>query len=204
MSFKMKQAVIAVALAAGAMGAQAQTGATAVRPYLGIFLTGGGDTLASVAVDSGFGTETRSVEAGGLLDMKAGIEFLLNPAFSMRGSIGYHFDSINADNGDIRFSRFPLEVMAIWHPGPPLHLGVGMRFALSPTYTATGAGAVSPTGRDDVDFNADPGLVIEGEYQFSQNVGIAVRLVSERYKAQAPSTGSFDGTHVGVGLNFHF
>jgi hypothetical protein len=196
-------AVAVVALAAA--GAQAQTAVTPVRPYLGIFLTGGGDNLASVAVEDAFGdTRTRRIDAGGLIDMKAGVEFLLNPAVSMRGTIGYHFDTINADNGDLRFSRIPLEVMAIWHPGPPLHLGLGMRFPLSASYTATGAGAVSASGRDEVDFDADPGLVIEGEYQFSPHVGIAMRLVTERYKAKAPSSGSFDGTHVGVGLNFHF
>jgi hypothetical protein len=203
----LKPSATAALLALSAVSAQAQyagTPITPVRPYLGIFLTGGGDDLATASVDSGFGSRTESIEAGGVLDLKAGIEFLLNPAFSMRGSVGYHFDSISADNGDIRFTRIPFEVMAIWHPGPPLHLGLGMRYAMGASYVATGRGAVSPTGRDSVDFEANPGIVLEGEYQFSPAVGVALRLVSESYKAKFPSTGKFDGTHVGIGLNFHF
>lgn len=196
----VKHGLVALALAATAVGAQAQVQPAPVRPYLGFFLTGGGDTLASALVENGFGdVSTRSVKAGGLVDLKAGVEFLLNPAFSVRGTVGYHVDSVNADNGDITFSRVPFEVMAVFHPGEPLHLGVGMRIATGASLSGSGV-ASAPT----IDFDADPGLVLEGEYQFSPMVGVAVRFVSERYKAKRPYTGTADGNHVGIGLNLHF
>lgn len=198
----LKPCATAALLALSAVSAQAQSepAMTPVRPYLGIFLTAGGDNLATVQVQNAFGDiENRRIEAGGLVDLKAGIEFLLNPAFSMRGTVGYHIDAISAENGDMRFSRFPFEVMAIWHPGPPLHLGLGMRFATGASLSGSGAAAIRT-----IDYDADPGIVLEGEYQFSPAVGVALRLVSESYKAKVPFAGKFDGTHVGIGLNFHF
>jgi hypothetical protein len=45
--------------------------------------------------------------------------------------------------------------------------------------------------------------VIKGEYRSAPDLGWKLRYVSEKYKAQAPFSGTVDGSHVGLLMNWY-
>ena len=82
---------------------------------IGAGATFGGDELATVTFTSG---STESVDAGALLDLKIGFEyFLTGHQFSLQSTIGYHFDSVDAQNGDLSFSRMPIDIIGFVNRG---------------------------------------------------------------------------------------
>lgn len=196
-----RHAALCLALALGAAGAaQAQSaygnspGSSGVRGVLGLGFTFGGDDLAKVAFVNG-GSQT--ISAGQLVDLKIGAEFPLMQGWSAQTTIGYHFDRVSANNGTVTFQRFPIEGLAFYRLAPQFKLGAGVRLATSPQLSGSGAaGAVGSTN-----FSSKVGVVVEGEYAFSSQLGLNVRAVSEKYGV---GNTTVDGSHVGIGLNYYF
>lgn len=190
----MKKIVIAcLAALAAASGAQAQQGG--VRGILGIGLTSGGDTLASIAFTDG---STVDLRAGGLVHFYGGLEARLAPQFTLQGTFGYQVDDTGSNsNGALRFSRYPFELLAHYQIGPQVRIGGGARFVGDAK--VTGSGVLSGI---EVDYGSTTGAVIEGEVLVTPNLGLKLRAVSERY---TPSAGgpSADGNHVGFYLNWY-
>ena len=114
-----KHLILAATLTCAALGAQAQE--RTVRGVLGMGLTGGGDTLATVVYTDG---STDNIKSGGLLHVFGGAEFRLGPQATMQATIGYHVDETNGNSdGSLRFSRYPLELLAHYHVTPAFKLG---------------------------------------------------------------------------------
>jgi hypothetical protein len=201
----LKKHLTAAVLAALAVSSQAQVAAqgepmTALTPFLGIGLTYGGDQIGEdIDYDNG---SSRRLLGGSLLDLRAGLEFEApGSPLSFQLSIGYHFDSATARNGDASFTRVPLEVLMHYRAAPNWRFGGGLRQALNAKSSSSGAGSVYV---DDQKFKASVGVVLEGEVFFARSLGLKIRAVSEKYK---PDTGSYswnsstkeiDGSHIGV------
>jgi hypothetical protein len=195
---KPKQLLLAMALAtvANAGLAQSRPG-SAVRPFLGLGFTGGGDELASVDFSNGSST---SVHAGGLVDFKAGVDMLLPGPFSMQLSLGYHVDSADGSNGSYTFSRMPLELLGYVSPIDKFRLGLGVRSAIDSHISSSGVLA-----GNNASFTSTVGVILEGEYFPFRSLGIKVRAVSEKYKGKGINSGlTFDGTHGGVYGVYYF
>ena len=198
----MKNTVFAIALAIASMGAaQAQNtldGARQLRFVAGMGITGGGDKLASVTYEK---LGDYNIKAGGLIAFTGGVDFLVTPQFSLQSTISYHIDQANARNGDLKFQRFPIELLAYFHPSAKFRVGGGVRYVSSPKLKSSGYAEGL-----DTDFDNTVGGVVEGEYMVSPNLGIKLRYVNEKYeyaigrnrKAEA------DGSHVGLFGNFYF
>jgi len=174
-----------------------------VHPLLGIALTGGGDKLSSAEFSNGY---SKDITAGGLVYVYGGVE-LHQPGspFSFQGTIGYHFDNTSADNGSQRFSRVPLEAIALYRVAPQFRLGVGARYASDAKFRSSGAGYVG-----NGDFDSQLGLVVMGEWLITPSAGLQLRYVNEQYKAHGvdssgqPVEATIDGSHVGIGFNYYF
>jgi hypothetical protein len=173
---------------------------------LGAGLSVGGDTLVTATYTDG---TTQSIKGGGLVYLKAGADWRVNPNMSLQGTFGYHADSANGTNGSLRFARTFLEGLAFWDMAPRYRLGAGIRQVSNPKLTSSGVASSVGT----VDFKASLGTVLEYEWFFSRHgnrgYGVTVRYVSEKYTPTnfngAPVTGKdLDGSHLGLGFNAYF
>jgi hypothetical protein len=190
----MKQIVIAcLAAMAVASGAQAQQ--SNVRGILGIGLTTGGDTLASVVFTDG---STADIRAGSLVHFYGGLEMRLAPEFTMQGTFGYQVDDTGSNsNGSLRFSRYPVELLGHVQIDPYLRIGGGVRFVYDAK--VIGSGVLSGV---EIDYGSTAGAVIEGEYLLTPSVGLKLRTVIEKYQPKAGGP-SADGNHVGFYFNWY-
>lgn len=182
----MKKFLIATVLCAGVAAAQAQE--RSVRGVFGLGLTGGGDTLATVVYTDG---STDNIKGGGLVHVFGGAEFRLGTEVTMQATVGYHVDETNgASDGSLRFSRYPVEVLAHYHVAPNFKFGGGARFINSAKIDSRG---VLSGAR--FDFDSTVGAVLEGEWMITPMMGLKLRYVSEKYKAPGVSA---DGNHGGI------
>lgn len=194
-------AVTAAATAALMLGgtAQAQTRpGEPVRPFVSTGVTFGGDTLESFD----FSNDTSSkVRAGGIFHVMAGVDFLLGGPVSGQVNIGWHFDSANGSNGDYKFSRIPVEALVFVSLTDRFRLGGGVRKAFEAQVDSSGA-----VGGFDSNFSSNTGVVVEGEYFFTDRFSMKARAVSEKYKGKdgVYSGRSYDGTHGGLYASFYF
>lgn len=188
-----------IAAAALAAAAPAFAADGALHPVVGIALTGGGKTLVEVDMDEG---PNRKISSGGLTQLFAGVEQRVGGgAFSWQATLGYHFDRVDASNGSLSFSRYPLEVLGFWNANDNVRLGGGLRKALGTTFEASGAGA---TVAPDANMRASVGLVLQGEYLFGEHASVFVRFVSEQYKSGHLVGGEVSGDHGGLGFAWRF
>jgi hypothetical protein len=156
-------------------------------------LSGGGDELASARTVNG---DIEHIHAGGLVYFTAGVDYHLTPELSLQGTINYHVDSASTRNGDIRFERFPIELIGYYQPNPLFRIGGGVRYTSSPKLT----GSSVASGRD-VSFDNTTSAVVEAEYFVDWDVGVKLRYVHETFKARGRE---IDGSHVGISANFYF
>lgn len=194
----MNKKILVAALLSAALGAvQAQT--TVVEPsparfLVGMGLSGGGDKLVSARYTDG---DTVNLHGGGLIYFTAGVDYRFTPEFSLQGTVNYHVDQANARNGDIKFQRFPVELIGYYHPNPSWRVGGGVRYAASPKLSSSGVASGL-----DAKFDDATSAVVEAEYFSSPNVGFKLRYVNEKYKSRGFE--DVDGSHVGISANYYF
>ncbi|WEF32719.1 outer membrane beta-barrel protein [Pseudoduganella chitinolytica] len=192
----MKKFAFAFASLLAVTAAQAQqSAASPVRFMVGAGLSVGGDNLATVEFTDG---HSEDLKAGGLLYLTAGADYRISEAFSLQGTINYHVNNSTGDNGDVRFQRFPVELIGYYHINPQWRVGAGVRYTNKPKISSSGV-------LDGMDFefdNTTSGLV-EAEYFYSANFGVKVRYVHETYK-KSGYRGDVSGKHVGVSAAYYF
>jgi opacity protein-like surface antigen len=187
-------AVLAL-LAATSAHAQSQPG-PAVRPLLGISFTFGGDKLATADFTDG---TTDTIHAGGLIALYGGVDIRATDALAIQATVGYHVDDTRAaSNGSLRFSRYPVDVLALFSLNDKVRLGGGVEFVNTPKLVGSGA-----VGDFNVRFNNAAGAVLEGEYLFTRNFGMKARAASIKYKVDGASEKT-DGSYGGLMLNYYF
>jgi hypothetical protein len=202
----MKQLIAPLALAAAALAPTlAHAGLDSdnpIHPLVGVAITGGGDKLSSVEYENG---GSRDITAGGLVQVYGGVEYHQKGSpFGFQATIGYHFDNTSAENGDQRFSRWPIEAIALFNVAPQFRLGVGARYASSAKFTSSGAGYVG-----NADFTSRVGGIVMGEWLITPSMGLQLRYVNEKYKVKAYNGETtteldIDGSHGGIGFNYYF
>ena len=162
---------------------------------MGMGLTFGGKTLVTVHFTNG---DSEDVKSGGLVHFYGGYEYRMDNRFSVRTTIGYHVDDINAKNGSVKFDRYPLEILGHYGVTDNVRIGGGLRYVMNPEISSSGAASVG-----DYEFDDTTGLVIEAEYLITPHVGITLRGVSEKYKLKG-SSDSVRGDHGGIYANYYF
>ena len=172
-----------------------------VHPLVGIAITGGGDKLSEIEYTDG---TSKSVTAGGLVQFYGGVEYHEKGSpFGFQATIGYHVDSANARNGQQKFERYPLELIALFNATPKLRIGVGARYAMGAKFSSDGAGYVG-----NGDFKSQLGGLVMGEWLITPSMGLQVRYVHETFKLEGAGTNGsdidVDGSHGGIGFNYYF
>jgi hypothetical protein len=196
----MKKLALALSLGFASLGAaQAQTyvpvEAKPMHFVFGMGYTFGGDKLATAYYENG---ADQNIKAGKGLVFLGGVEYRVSPEFSVQGTIGFHVDQAAADNGDMRFDRYPLELLGYYHVNQSVRVGGGLRYVISPALRTSGAGDIG-----DYQFKNSTSPVAEIEYLYSPQLGFKLRYANDRYK-EKDSGGEAKGDHVGLIANFYF
>jgi hypothetical protein len=199
----MKKIALAMTLALAALGAQAQTfvqvdpaNPKPLRFVAGAGLTFGGEKLATAHFVDGHDVDLR---AGGFVALLAGVDYRVSPQFSAQATVGYHIDDATGDNGDMRFARVPFELLGYYHVNDKVRVGGGIRH-VTHTEFRTG-GVVADMG--DFEFEDTTSGVVELEYMYSQQLGLKVRWVNDKFKEKTYGI-PLKGEHVGLLANFYF
>lgn len=196
----MKKWMTALALGVTAMAAQAD--APAVRFYGNAGFTSGGDELASGNYTNG---TSFSIKAGGGLLLNVGAAIAITDKVDGVITVGYHSASTSASNGDVSFSRNPVELLGFYTLDKNWRVGGGLRSAGSAKLTSSGA--ASAIG--NFDFDNSMGTVLEVQYLFDKNPqtratwGLSGRYVAESFEEKTTKT-KVNGNHVGLSLVFYY
>ncbi|PTT75161.1 hypothetical protein DBR42_29535 [Pelomonas sp. HMWF004] len=183
----------AVVFAAAALALSTHAQADGFRPVIGATLTGGGKTLVSVKYTDG---STQKIRSGGFVQLFGGAEYETEQ-FALQGNIGYHVDDTTAKDGSVKFSRWPVELIGLWKIDSTIRAGVGLRKATGAKVTSSGA--ASSLGSQK--FESKAGLILQGEYLFTPQIGALLRVVNESYEVAGVKV---QGNHVGLGVNYRF
>ncbi|PCJ16450.1 MAG: hypothetical protein COB04_10865 [Gammaproteobacteria bacterium] len=189
--------VMACSLAANVSYAAGNSGGFAGVLYGG--LTVGGDELVTVEFEDG---DDGTVEAGGFLLFGAGVKYRFeNSPLEVQTTVGYHFDSENAENGDVGFSRIPLDVLGFYNTGNH-RFGAGITYHLNPELSMDFDSDVMVSGNgDSIKFDNSIGLVADYNYLFGNNVAVGVRYTSIEYSSSRLAE-DLDGSYIGITASY--
>jgi hypothetical protein len=105
-------------------------------------------------------------------------------------------DDASAWNGDLKFERYPIELIGYYQPNPVFRVGGGLRYVVSPKLSSSGKAPEA-----NASFDNTKSAVVEAEYFVDPTLGIKLRYVNEIYTARNRRV---DGSHVGISANFYF
>jgi hypothetical protein len=165
-----------------------------MRVLAALGATFGGDNLATASYTNG---SHQDIKAGSGFAFTTGLDYRLSPEFSVQGTVNFHVDDTNANNGSIKFQRFPVEFLGYFHPNSQWRVGGGVRYVNSPKLSSSGA-AAGPNLKFD---NTTSG-VVEAEYFFNQAMSVKMRYVNEAFKAKGYR--EVKANHFGVSGNVYF
>jgi hypothetical protein len=170
--------------------------------------TSGGDTIATATYSDG---SSKNVKGGGLAQFGLGASYQFqNTPLALLLSANYHYHTAAASNGDITFSRVPIEVLAYYTGVERCRFGAGVRLVNSPVASKTINGST-----DKITFDKTTGTVVEFGYKMAPSTWLNLRYVSEKYQgntrtysngttASLTGTQPVSGNHFGVMLGFEF
>lgn len=178
-------------------GAQAQSTDpqyNRLRTMIGLGASTGGDNLAVAKYANG---TTDSIKAGGGVYFTVGADYRLSPELSLQGTVNFHVDDNHADNGSVKFQRFPVEFLAYYNLTDEWRIGGGVRYVSGAKLSSSGAASGI-----EAKFDNTTSGVIETEYFWVPNVSVKLRYVNETYKLH--DYGEVKANHVGISANAYF
>ena len=158
----------------------------------------GGDEMVRANFTDG---ETRSIDAGEFLHVDVGFSVLSHPTDSARPAwesqltIGWKNDAIQAENGSLDWTRYPVDFIQLYRVDG-WRFGAGLTWHLNPTLE--GSGVV----RGKASFDDAMGFLLEADYLMGPNheVYMGGRLTLIEYDIAQGSDESVDGDSVGAVL----
>jgi hypothetical protein len=168
--------------------------AAEVRPLFKGGFDFGGDTIVTAVFVGG---ETESIKANEGFYIGGGVSILnATRDIEMELSIAYKWALIDAENGDIDWTRVPLEAL-VFYRFPNVRLGGGLTLHLDPKLRGSGV-----VGGLSVDFDDALGVVLQADYLFGDKVSIGVRYTNIKYDAPGGASATGDGIGITAGLRF--
>ena len=193
----VKKLIALAALAAVSSMGYAQEAAPqqGLHWIVGADVGGGGDTLITVPYTDG---TSQPIKSGNGIQVKGGFAYTLSPSLTLLATLGYEFDTTTrANNGNVTFSRWPVEALGLWSLGEKFRLGGGMRIATNAKLTSSGAASILGT----TSFDGKMGVVLQGEYLFTPKNAITLRFIKEQYEVNKVNV---NADHVQLGYNHYF
>lgn len=168
---------LALALAATLLIA-APARATDVEPMLKVGADFGGDELVTVTFTNG---DTRTIHANDGLFLGGGVS-ILNDERDVEAeiSLSFKFDTINASNGEVTWSRWPLDAL-LFYRLPSMRVGGGLTYHINPELKGSGV-----VGNVFDKYDNALGFIVQADYSISERHHIGVRYTGIEYKLNAP------------------
>lgn len=190
---------------AGAQSTDASYSPKGLRPFIGIGLAAGGDTLLRVQNDAegASSNDITNIRAGDGLDLRFGLSMKLGDLpWSLQTAVAYHNDQSNGqDNTKYRFRRFPIEATMLWHATDRARIGFGVRKSTRPTVKIDNGRLAGDSTRFDAKFDmkASTGFIVEAEYAATPSWSLKGRYVYETYRYKdAPEADKVKGDHIAI------
>lgn len=162
-------------------------------------LHAGGDDLVSVTFASG---STETIEAGGFFNLAIGVGFDINEKVTSRITFGIKEDSITASNGNIDFTRNPIDALFLYKTESWL-LGGGITYHTN--VKLSGDGIASGL---NADFDDSLGFILEADYLLGNKKGyVGGRYTMIDYDSVPSATvnaATVDGNSIGVVVGYRF
>lgn len=183
------------AATAGAQSSEAAYSPKGLRPFIGVGLAAGGDTLLRVRNDAegARANDVSNIRAGDGLDLRLGLSLRLGDLpFSLQTAVAYHNDQSNGqDNTKYRFRRIPVEATLLWHATDRARIGFGVRKSTNPVVKVDNG---RPAGSDTrvnakFDMKSSTGFIVEGEYAVTPGWSLKGRYVYETFRDRDPDNG---------------
>ena len=169
--------------------------AAEVRPMFKVGYDTGGDTLVAAVFTDG---STETIKANEGFHIGGGVSIV--PASSnleIEVSLSYKFQFITAANGDIDWTRMPLDAL-VFYRFPKVRLGGGLTYHLNPKLKGSGV-----VGGLNIKFDDALGYVLQADYRITQTIAAGVRFTSVEYEASgAAATAKSNGLGVTFGMSF--
>lgn len=164
-----------------------------VRPVAKAGFDFGGDNLVTAQFTNG---SSDSIKANELLYLGVGASVITDSKdIEVEVTLSYKFKNISATNGDIKWTRYPLEAL-VFYRFPKYRLGGGLTYHLSPKVSGSGIASNINGNFDD-----SIGLVLQADYLITQKLSVGGRYTSLKYKVGGAS---FDSSGVGVTFGMRF
>jgi len=167
-----------------------------IRPVFKLGYDFGGDTLVTALFTDG---STKSIKANDGLFMGAGAS-ILNDAKNLEGevSLTYKFQTISASNGNIHFTRYPLDAL-VFYRQYQFRVGGGLTYHMSPKLEGTGV-----VGGLNVNFQDALGGILQVDYLFGPTVAVGLRYTMLEYKVTSGAGGTARSDGFGLGFATRF
>jgi hypothetical protein len=164
-----------------------------VRPVVRIGFDFGGDKLAGATFTNG---SSDTIKAGELLYLGGGLSVITDSKdIEVEVTLSYKNDSINASNGKIDWTRYPLDAL-VFYRMPKFRVGGGLTYHIGPKLSGSGV-ASNVNGN----FDDSLGFLLEGDYLVTQKVNVGLRYTNIKYKTGGAS---IDGSSVGITAGYRF
>ena len=151
----------------------------------------GGDTLVTVIFTNG---DQENIKANRGLFFGAGVS-IVNDAKDVETeiSLSYKIDDITASNGDVTWSRWPLDLL-VFYRLPSVRLGGGATYHLNPDFS--GSGVASGL---NVNFKSSLGYILQADYRINEKTNIGLRYTFLDYELEGSSIKAHSN---GIGIVF--
>jgi hypothetical protein len=172
------------------------THAADISPLLKAGFDLGGDTMVTAVFTNG-DTETIKANEGfylgggvALIDAARNVEVHL--------SLAYKFAAVDARNGDIEWTRFPLEALAFYR-FPRVRVGGGLAYHMSPKLEGSGV-----VGGLDVKFKNALGAILQTDWRITEKIAAGARYTILEYDAKDAFAGSAKSNGFGLTFSMNF
>jgi hypothetical protein len=166
--------------------------ATDIRPAVVLGYDTGGDKIVTVTFTNG---ETDSIRANEGFYLGLGVSVINDDKnIEFLGTVNYKFASIHANNGDIDWTRVPLDAL-LFYRQEKFRVGGGVTYVMSPKISGSGvAGGINVKVDDAL------GFLLQADYLLGK-VAIGIRGTFVSYKAGG-QTAKGDGVGITFGITF--
>jgi len=190
---------------AGAQTTEAAYAPKGLRPFIGIGLSTGGDTIMRVQndADGARANDITRIRAGDGLDLRVGLSMRLGDLpWSLQTAVAYHNDQTNGqDNTKYRFRRYPIEATLLWHATDRARIGFGVRKATNPVVKVDNGRYEGISSRVSFEekMTSSTGFILEAEYAATPSWSLKGRYVYETFRFKDyPEIDKFKGDHLAI------
>jgi hypothetical protein len=187
-----------------------------ISPFLSASVTFGGDTLGEDFVEDTLGEDDRSIKAGQFLYFALGATVGLSDdnAWETQASVGYWVDSAELQEQELRFQRYPVDLLLIRNFSDRWRIAGGVTRHLSPRRRCTKQACTVPdTGFEDArGFVVGVDWLVGGPVSRSPSADgprptklwMGVRATRILYQGPESEGGEYNGDNAGfiIGMNF--